>query len=157
MPSAHRMCESIKQNLLMESTTCFMHAWCNLRWGWACQAFDWPTVAFFFREGSILSTCTLERSSYIGWWDMSMSSRVFLNPVTPNTKCQKVRCGYAALRKAYPIDILSSINGYTCISQGYDIIKKDMSCIVHRYTSSWYWIWNSQVYAWLRSEQKQDE
>jgi hypothetical protein len=65
-----------------------------------------------------------------------MSHRVFLNPVTPNTEYQKVRCGYAGLTKVYPIDILSPVNGYTCISQGYDIFEKDwdMSCLVHRYT-----------------------
>jgi hypothetical protein len=66
---------------------------------------------------------------------MPMSSRVFLNPVTPNTRYQKERCRYAGLTKVYPIDILSPVNGYTYISQGYDIIEKDMSYLVHRYTS----------------------
>jgi hypothetical protein len=66
---------------------------------------------------------------------MSMSHLVFLNPVTPNTKNQKVRCGYAALTKVYSIDILFPVNGYTCISQGCDIIEKDLSYLVHRYTS----------------------
>jgi hypothetical protein len=60
-----------------------------------------------------------------------MSRRVFLNPVTPNTKNQNVRCGYAGMI----MDILTPVHGYTCISQGYDIIEKDISCLVHRYAS----------------------
>ena len=52
-----------------------------------------------------------------------------------NTKYQKVRCGYTGLAYVHPLDILSPVNGYTCVSQGYDIIEKDLSCLVHRYTS----------------------
>ena len=45
-----------EQNLLTECTTRFIHAWCNLRLRWARQAWDCPTVAFFFKAGSIPST-----------------------------------------------------------------------------------------------------
>jgi hypothetical protein len=95
---------------------------------------------------------------------MSMSRCVILNPVTPHTKCQDMRTGYAGLMNVCIIHILSPVNGYKCINQGYERIGKDTLHPVHRYTmmihatnSLQYVIYNSYVRYMVSLGQINDE